>query len=388
MSLWALALAPQGGVRSALALRCAADLRCAIAPSGRREVQALEITTLRDRLGVWIRAGIISPDQAERILELEAPSGGPGPAGPSGRAVGSTASMGAEPHARTERRAQLAEAIGYVGAAFAIGALGLLVAEFWTDLAVWARISLSGILGGLAVAAGALLRGRGARASGRREGAIDRLVGVLWALGVIATAWVAAIVAAEVLTLADDWEPTFASAVAAVVAALLLLAGRHILVQLTLFLALGSGVAATFLALAPLEFGALAAGTLLLGGGATWALAGAGGWLGPRVSAEVTGVVFVLIGTQVLSGSTAPIAGLVVGIVAAAALVVLSLLGGRPHLLYLGAFGLFLNVPRLVFELFADTFGAPATLLTTGLLLILIAVGIGRIRRSQEVHDV
>jgi hypothetical protein len=36
-------------------------------------------------------------------------------------------------------------------------------------------------------------------------------------------------------------------------------------------------------------------------------------------------------------------------------------------------------------ELFSDTLGAPATLLTTGVLLILMAVGLGRLRRSQEV---
>ena len=345
----------------------------------------METTILRDRLGVWIRAGLITPDQAERILELEVSADSAGAA--PGTAPGTAPVATGEPHGRTERRAQLAEAIGYVGAAFALGALGLLVAEFWTDLAVWGQISLAGMLGVLAVGAGALLRGRKA-ASSDREGAIHRLVGVLWTLGVIATAWVAVIIAEEVLAIPDDWEATFVSAVAAVLAALLLLAGRHVLVQLALFVSLGSGVAATFIALAPLEFGLLATGTLLLGGGATWALAGAGGWLGPRVSAEITGSVFVLIGGQALSGSSVPTAGITAAILAAVALVGLSLLGGRPYLLYLGAFGLFLSVPRLVFELFADTFGAPATLLTTGLLLILIAVGIGRIRRSQEAHDV
>ena len=53
---------------------------------------------------------------------------------------------------------------------------------------------------------------------------------------------------------------------------------------------------------------------------------------------------------------------------------------GRPHLLLVGAAGLFISVPRLVFELFADTLGAPVTLLAVGLLLILLAVGLARVR--------
>jgi hypothetical protein len=92
-----------------------------------------------------------------------------------------------------------------------------------------------------------------------------------------------------------------------------------------------------------------------------------------------------LIGTQVLSGIAWQRTALAVGVVVALLLVGFSVPGGRVHLLYIGAVGLFVTVPRLVFALFADTFGAPATLLTTGVLLILMAVGLGRVRRTQEV---
>jgi hypothetical protein len=317
---------------------------------------------LRDRLAVWIRAGIISPEQADRILALETPTPG-----------------GASP-ASSGRRALIAEVVGYVGAAFALGAVALLVAEYWSDLAVWARAALAALLTVLAVGAGTLLQGRSGAA-------IGRLVGVLWALGVVATAWTAGIVAWDVVAIDERWMPTAVGGAATIVAAVLLRIGRHVLVQLAGFVALGSAVAGALAAVAPLEPGALAFGALILGGSIAWGLAGAGGWLGPRVSAEATGAVFALIGAQVLTASAWPRTALSVGVVVALALVALSVPGARVHLLYIGAFGLFVSVPRLVFELFADTLGAPATLLTTGLLLILMAVGLGRIRRSQEVHD-
>jgi len=327
-------------------------------------VTAVDREALERRVEVWTRSGIITPEQAGRILHAEGASAAA--AVPAGGGV------------REERRALIAEVVGYVGAAFALGAIGLLVAEFWSDLVVWARLALAAVLAVTAIGAGALLRGRGARA-------IQRLTGVLWLAGLAATAWTSGILARDVLGLPERWMPTFIGAVTLIVAAPLLLVGRHVLVQLAAFVALGSATTGTLVAIAPLEPGALAFGILLVGGGATWALAGAGGWLGPRVSAEATGALFMLIGAQVLTTTAWPRTALIVGIVLAFVLVSLSVLGGRLHLLYLGAVGLFVNVPRLVFELFSDTLGAPATLLTTGVLLILMAVGLARFRRSQEV---
>jgi hypothetical protein len=331
---------------------------------------------LRDRVGDWIRAGIISAEQADRILANEERTSTRS-AGMTGR-TGDDRARPIDPGARDARRTRIAEVVGYVGAAFALGAIGLLVAEFWSDLTIWARLALSIVLAVTAIGAGALLRGRTAAA-------LQRLVGVLWLAGLAATAWSTGIVAWDVLDVPERWMPTVIGVVTLLVAAPLLFVGRHLLVQLAAFVALGSATAGTLVAIAPLEPGALAFGLMLLGGGATWGLAGAGGWLGPRVSAEVTGAIFLLIGAQVLTATGWPRTALTVGIGLAFVLVVLSVIGGRLHLLYIGAFGLFVAVPRLVFALFSDTLGAPATLLTTGVLLILMAVGLARFRRSQEV---
>jgi len=348
--------------------------------------------TLRDRLDAWQRAGIISAEQSARILSLE---GAPGAAPEAATSVAS-APVGT----RTDRRARLAEVVGYVGAAFALGAVGLLVVEFWPQLVPWARVALALLLTVVALLAGALVTARGtargatAQADARDRptdtggGALHRLAGVLWVAAVAGAAWTTGVVATDVAPVPERWIVSTVAGVALVVAAVLLGIGRHVLVQLATLVALGSFTAGTLVALAPLEPGALAFGTMLVGGGVTWALAGAGGWLGPRTSAEVAGSIVALIGTQVLTATGWPTTALAGTVLLAAALVGLSLPTGRLHLLYVGAVGLFIAVPRLVIQLFADTLGAPATLLTSGVLLILMAVGLGRVRQAQEDHDV
>jgi hypothetical protein len=332
--------------------------------------------TLHDRVASWVRAGVITSAQADRIIAMEQPAEPPAertaerPDG--GRPAGSRAAA-----PRAERRARLAEVVGYVGAAFALGAVGLLLAETWSDLLPWARATLAALLTIVALTSGGLV----ARRSGP---ALERLAGVLWTSGVAGTAWLAGVVATDVLTLSERWVAWSVGMPAAVVGAALLALGRHVLVQVVTLVALGVTAVAALLIVAPLPPGPTAFGVLVLGGGATWALAGAGGWLGPRISAELTGGTVALIGTQILAASDRPRGVLVVGVLTAALLVAASLPGQRVHLLYLGAAGLFITVPRLVFALFADTLGAPATLLTTGVLLILLATGLGRVRRAQE----
>ena len=316
----------------------------------------MDLGQLKERLGVWVEADVITPQQADRILDLESR---PAP----------------------ERRTRIAEVVGYVGAVFALGALALLVGEVWSALATWARLALAGLLSVIALGAGALLQSR-------TEPALRRLVGVLWLAGVAGVSWTTGVLATEVLGVPERWLPTTIGVAALIVSALLLFIGRHILVQLTTLVALGVSTVGTVSALAPLEPDAMVFGVMLLGGGLAWALAGAGGWLGPRTSAEVAGAVVMLIGAQVLTATGWPRAAQLLAAVLAVALVAVSLSGRRVHLLYIGAVGLFISVPRLIFEVFADTIGAPATLLTIGVLLIVMAVGLGRIRRAQEIQVV
>lgn len=315
------------------------------------------------RLDAWVAAGLLRPEQAAAVRVHEGLP--PGPAGP-------VASTG-----RPARRAWLAEVVGYVGAAFAIGALALILDDLWQRLTVGGRLTLAVMLTLLVLAAGAAV-------APRSPAPLRRLGAILWTAGVAGTAWSAALLADGVLGLPDRWLGPVAAGPALAVALVLLALGGHALVQVAA-LATTAMLAVTLLgALAPLQPAPLAVGGLLVGIGSAWALAGAGRWLGPVVVAETAGAVLALLGTQVASFGDSRLPGLWAGLALAAVVTAVSALTGRPHLLLVGAAGLFLTVPQLVFSLFADTLGGPVTLLAVGLLLILLAVGLVRVRRLGD----
>jgi len=314
------------------------------------------VPDLDARLADWEAAGLVTPAQAAGIRRHE---------GLAGARAGADRRVGWRPW--------LAEVVGYVGAAFALGALVLILDDLWDRLAVGGRLTLAALLT-------VLVLGAGAAVPTRTGAPLRRLGAVLWTAGVAGTAWTAALLLDGVLDLPERWL-TVGTAGTALAVALVLLARRgHAPVQLAALLAAGVLGVALIDAVAPLPPSETAVGALLLGLGTAWALAGAGGWLGPPRVAEVAGAALALVATQVLAAAPSPLPGLWLGLVLAAGVAALSVPTGRPHLLLVGAAGLFVVVPRLVFELFADTLGAPVTLLAVGLLLILLAVGLARVR--------
>lgn len=312
---------------------------------------------LAGRLAAWVAAGLLSPEQADAIRRHEAGPDGPGDGAPG----------------RGGWRPWLAEVVGYVGAAFAVGALALILDDLWARLAPEGRLALAVLLTVLVIGAGAAV-------APRSSAPLQRLGAVLWTAGVAGTAWSTALLADGVLGLPERWLPSLVAGAALVVALILLARSGYAVVQLAALLATGVLAVSLLDALAPLPPSPSTIGALLIGLGAAWALAGAGGWLGPRRVAETAGAALSFVGTQVLAAAPSPLPGLWLGLAAAVLLAALSVATGRPHLLLVGAAGLFITVPRLVFELFADTLGAPVTLLAVGLLLILLAVGLARVR--------
>lgn len=304
-------------------------------------------------LARWAAAGLLTTEQVADIRSFE---------GKRAVAVRPQAARGSQ-----------AEVVGYVGAAFALGAALLLLAEFYTELVPVARMTVAALVTLAALAAGASL----ARSDAPP---LRRLTGVLWAGALAATAWTSGVIAADLAGIAIRWLPAAVGAPTLVVGLALLAIGRHELVQLATLAALITTVLGVLSGVAVLSPAPSAFGLLLLGIGLAWALAGAGGWLGPRWTAELAGGAVALIGTQVIAVGERRLVGLVLGLSVAAAAVVVSVPTSRPRLLALGAVALFILVPQLVFELFADTLGAPATLLAVGLLLIVLAVGLGRVR--------
>ncbi len=302
------------------------------------------------RLAAWVDADIISSEQATAIAVHER---GSQPAG---------------------SRTTAAEAIGYVGAALAIGALFLLFGEIWSDLLIGGRIALVATLTAALLIAGLVVR-RAATA------AMGRLASVLLTGSVATFAWLAGIIAKDVLDLRSAVVGVVVSATALVVAVVLYVTRQGALLQLAVLASLIALLVSTSM-LPQLPVDLPWQGGLVAAIGAAWMLLARGGWHQPRLLADFTGAALILIGGQIAAAQTIRIAALSLTVLAAAAFVTAAVRFDAFHLLVVGAIGLFAVVPQLVFEIFGDVIGAPATLLLVGLLLVLLAVGLGRARRE------
>jgi hypothetical protein len=313
---------------------------------------------LDQRLASWCAAGLLDADQVDAILAHEAASTDHHP----------------EP---ASSRPSVAEAIGYVGAALVLAAVGLFLGQVWEELTVVGQLALAALVT-VASAGGALGLARATTES------LHRLVSVL-TIGVVAGgAWTASIVALDVVGLRDEPAAVVTSAVAVLLAAAGYAWRSRALPQLTLLvsvLALG----ASLLTLLPIEpdplWGALSIAAI----GGVWALLAAGGYLRPRVLASTAGSLVAVLALVAGSFGDHRATMLLLATLVAGGLVAAAVVSGGVHHLAVGAIGLFLAVPQLVFEWFGDAIGAPAALLLVGVLLVLLAVGLGRARR--EVLD-
>ena len=335
------------------------------------------VSTLAERIDTWVEAGLVSPEQAQRIVAFEghdAGEAGAAPQPPGAGVTGGERGSARQAAPATRDRTSLAEAIGYVGAALALGAIALLLNELWAQLVVGGRLALVGLLTVAVFGAAWALRGV-------EQGAMRRLTSVLSAATVAGVGWFTWVVASDLLDLA--WEERGASVAASmlVVSSALYLWRGGALLQLT---TLGAALltAGTALSLPDLPPDPIWYGVAFATIGVAWFLLATGGWVAPRALGEVTGALAALLGVQVATFDGPVVAILVVGLLGAAGLVWLSVHRDRLHELIVGAIALFVLSPQLVFEVFGDAIGAPATLLLVGLLLVLLAVGLGRARRE------
>ncbi|WP_007023164.1 DUF2157 domain-containing protein, partial [Saccharomonospora iraqiensis] len=97
---------------------------------------------LTARLDRWVAHGLLTREQADRILAAERA----GPTG-SGEETGRTPSP-------------VAEALGYVGGVLVLVAVGLVAGRYWSELGVAGRLSIAFGTAALLLAAGASLRPR------------------------------------------------------------------------------------------------------------------------------------------------------------------------------------------------------------------------------------
>jgi hypothetical protein len=314
---------------------------------------------LLERVAVWQHAGLLTTEQVDAIAAFEQEHG-PERAGTA---------------VRTGRdRSTAAEAIGYVGAALVFGAVGLFVAEFWEVLAVGGQLALAVLVTLAAAGAAAALHRSGAPA-------IVRLTSVLATGTVVGLAWTTSIVVGDLLDGSYADVALAVGLVAVLAAAPLHVLRPRALPQLTV---LGSLLVllSAVLERADVLFGTFWVALPFAALGVVWLLLGEGGYLRPKTIAATAGAALALLALQVASVDEHRLLALVLALTVAGALVALAVTGGGLHHLAVGALGLFVLVPQLVFELFGDAIGAPATLLLVGVLLVLLAVGLGRVRRE------
>jgi hypothetical protein len=330
------------------------------------------VQDLRERLDIWTGAGLLAPEQADAIARYEAERPG-------------AWQTGEEPHGSSMRAPTRdvlpAEAIGYVGAALAFSAIAWMLGEVWIDFTTVAQLALVGLLT-------LMLFGGGAALMRTTSAPLQRLTSVLFLGGLAGAGWCAGILVFEVLGVRDQLGAVLVAATLAVLAVPLYLLRPRALPQVA---ALGAIVAltVTLLLLPGLVPDPWVFGLVLWAIGSGWLLASLGGFLPPSEISGVLGGFLALVGSLVAGvGGTAEAWWLGLGVLTAAALVGLALRRDTLHHLVIGALGLFVLVPTLAFELFGETIGAPATLLVIGLLLVALAVGLGRagreIRTSQR----
>lgn len=317
---------------------------------------------VEERIAAWVAAGLLTEERAAALRAHER--------------AGLDAGSPPRPQAPA-RRALAAEAVGYVGSAFALGALLLLLRDAWGGLTAGARTTVA-VLSTLA------LLGAGFAVRRLSLPSMQRLTSVLWTGAIAAFGWSVGLVAFEWFGLVNEPLALLVTTGMLLLAVPLHVLRPRLLLQAALLVNVVAFATTVVLVVSPLPPSPGWVGAGLVGLGLAWGLLGAGRWLRPAVPAEAAGAVIVLIGTQTISVEEPRWFGLALGIAVAAALVVIAVRTDTRHPLLLGAFALFVFTPQLVFELFADTIGAPASLLVVGLLLVLLAVGLIRARR--EVH--
>lgn len=322
------------------------------------------VARLDAMLATWVEQGLLDASQARAIAAFE-------------HEVGTATAPALGPPASSSRgapRGVVAEALGYVGASLALGAGAALLVQVWDQLRPGGRIALAALL--TLVLGGSALALRSVTAP-----ALVRLGAALAASSVLGAAWTASLLASEVVGWRSPVVGLTAGVTALLCGAMVQLLRPSVPAQLvTLGGLLVAATSALQLPRLPPEL--FWSGLLVWSLGVAWVSLARGRWLRPARAAEILGAAVALVAAVVSGGDARPVAGSVLVILTAAVLVGASVLLGGSHLLVLGAVGLFVGVPRLVFELFGEALGAPTMLLVVGLLLVLLAIGIARAGRE------
>lgn len=310
---------------------------------------------LRGDLERWVRAGLLTGDQAAAIVAHEAR-----PAAPDGGV------------------SVLAEALGYAGAALAIAGIATALGQSWDSLSSTVRVISAAIPTALALAAGSMLRSK-------TEPAFRRLMSLLWFLSIGGFAGTAGIIIAEYATDFDeDWVPLVIGLAMLFPAFVLWRLLPAVLQQLALLGGLVVTVMGLF-AVVPGEPNGTAMALAAWGIGVAWVVLGWRGWLKPQMATMVVGSVVAAYMPVIAAQDHEWL--LALGIATGAALMILSVRSGALPLLAIGTVTVFAYVTGVVLRYFRDQLGVPLALMIIGavfIVLALLAARLGRFRRAAE----
>lgn len=320
---------------------------------------AVRATHPSDPLDDWVGAGLIAPDQADRIRAYEVARPDrlprlavvPTPAEPAGTSL-------------------VVEALGYVGGVIMLVGAGILVGLFWGDIPVALRLVLGAATALALFAAGLAVPDRLGEAAGR-------LRSLLWVLAVAATAAFLTVLSTDVLDRYDEDALIVVFPATALVAAALWWMRRTWLQQLALLVALVMSATAVGVQVAESDSAP---------GISVWVLAVAWtavAWTG-RLQPRATGLAFGGVAAVFGAMTTGSQLGIVLGLATALAVLALALSERSLSLLAVAALGLLQAAPRAAFEWFPGRLSASLTLIVVGGLLVGAAVWVARHRGRAE----
>jgi len=340
----------------AIAVTVALVLRRADAPSagpGFLRSDDPRGSSLPADLDRWVEAGLIDGNQAAAITAFEEQKRG---------------------EAVPRRVSLVTEALAYAGSALAVGAAAAGLGPNWEDLPTGIELAVVAGATGLLILGGWLLHEQ-------QEAAFVRLRSVLWFLAVGAAAGTAAVVAVEVLEIDADtsWRPLLIAGSTALVALVLWLAMPAGLQLGALYAASAATLVTALILVAPDDSGAWPFAVAIWGWGLIWVLLGWRRLVTPAVVAAALGAVTALAAPLFVGAGEGWLLGL--GLATAAAAVAISIPTHTTALLAGGTVAMFGYVIALAVEYFEDSVGMPVALGAAGVLILVLAVGAGRLSR-------
>lgn len=328
------------------------------------------------QLAAWTAQGLIDEQQAARIRATQAaPTANPalvpagtGVAGPDG----SPGSGGGAGSAAPRRLPLVVEALGYVGAVFAVVAGFIAVGQLWPAIPAGAELAFAGVAAAVLLAAGAALHTGGSPAFGRLRSA-------LWlASAASVTAFAVLLTGPHFWQLGPAGRQLATEAGATAYAAILWWHSRAVLQHLAVFTGLAALTGTAIVHAWPADTAwRVGLGLWLLA--LLWAVATHRGYLVPRTAGYAAAGIGLIVGAQLTIELPA---GQVIAVATVAGLLSAGVALRRVLLLALGAVGAIDIVPQVATRYLPQGAGAAVAVFVVGLIMLGVALWLAKARKG------